>query len=200
MKTGKVLAGLGLGTLVGMVGYAMSRTEGGERLGLVTMKGKPITLVGRAVKVGDAAPEFHAVANDLSVYHFVPGGGKVWIVSAVPSLDTPVCSTETRRFNQEAAGLGQGIGILTVSMDLPFAQKRWCAAEGVQNVQTVSDFRDREFARAYGVLMKENGLLSRSVFVVDKTGRVTYVQLVPEISHEPDYSAALEAAKKALSE
>ena len=132
----------------------------------------------------------------MSTYTFVPDGS-VWIISSVPSVDTPVCSAQTRRFNEEAARLGQGVKVLTVSMDLPFAQKRWCGAEGIANLQTVSDFRDREFGRNYGLRIQENGLLARSVFVVGKDGRITYAQLVPEITQEPDYAPILAAAREA---
>jgi len=167
-----------------------------ERAGAVTMRGNPLTLQGRQVNVGDPAPAFTAVANDLSTFTFNPRSGTVWIIASVPSLDTPVCSTETRRFNQEATNL-PGVKVLTISMDLPFAQKRWCGAEGVQNLQTVSDFRDRSFSENYGVRIKENGLLARTVFVVDKNGKVVYKQVVPELTHEPDYAPVLAAAKQA---
>jgi thiol peroxidase len=170
-----------------------------ERTGLVTARGKPLTLVGKGVQVGDFAPAFTAVANDMSTYTFAPQPGKVYILSAVPSLDTSVCSTETKHFNQEATQLGPNVGIVTVSMDLPFAQKRWCGAEGVKNLQTVSDSRDRSFAQLYGVRVKETGLLTRGVFVVGKDGRIAYVQLVPDITKEPDYAAVIEAVRGALS-
>ncbi|MGE5610878.1 MAG: thiol peroxidase [Bacillota bacterium] len=162
------------------------------------MRGQPVTLIGHEVKVGDAAPAFSAVANDLSTYQFAPGTGHVWILSAVPSLDTPVCSAETRRFNEEAGKLGDEVKIITISMDLPFAQKRWCGAEGVKNLQTVSDYRDRAFGEAYGVHMKENGLLARAVFVIGKDGRIAYVQIVPEITKEPNYDAVLAAVRQAM--
>jgi thiol peroxidase len=116
----------------------------------------------------------------------------------VPSLDTPVCDLQTRRFNQEAARLGPDVQILTISMDLPFAQKRWCGAAGIERVTTLSDHREASFGTAYGVLIKELRLLARAVFVVDKDGVVRYVQIVPELSREPDYEAALAAAKAAL--
>jgi thiol peroxidase len=168
-----------------------------ERTGLVTMHGKPLTLQGPELKVGDAAPPFTAVANDMSTYQFNPASGNVWIIASVPSLDTKVCSSETHHFNQEAGELGNGIHVLTISMDLPFAQKRWCGAEGIMNLQTVSDFRDREFAMNYGVRIKENGLLARTVFVIDRQGKIAFIQIVPDITHEPDYAPVLEAAKKA---
>jgi thiol peroxidase len=166
-----------------------------ERPAVVTLRGKPITLLGPALKEGDAAPAFVAVGNDMNDFRF-QGGGKVWIVASVPSLDTPVCSRETRKFNEQAAAL-EGVSILTVSMDLPFAQKRWCAGEGIKDLTTVSDFRDRAFGGAWGVLMKETGLLARAVFVVGPDAKIKYVQIVPEVSAEPDYAAAIAAAKAA---
>jgi thiol peroxidase len=168
-----------------------------ERTDLVTRQGKPVTLVGRQPAVGDAAPTFTAVANDLSTYTFDPTSGKVWIVSVVPSIDTPVCSLQTKHFNDTAGALGGDVAILTVSMDLPFAQKRWCGAEGVNNLTTVSDFRDRSFAEQWGLRIKESGLLARAVYVVGRDGRITYAQLVPELTQEPQYEPVLAAAKAA---
>ncbi|HMB96166.1 MAG TPA: thiol peroxidase [Tepidisphaeraceae bacterium] len=165
--------------------------------GAVTMHGNPVTLVGPTLQVGDAAPAFTAVANDFSSFEFQPASGKVWIIASVPSLDTNVCSNETHHFNQEASKLAADVRILTISMDLPFAQKRWCGAEGVMNLQTISDFRDRQFGQRYGVQIKENGLLARTVFVIDRQGKIAYVQIVPELTHEPDYAPVLDAAKKA---
>jgi thioredoxin-dependent peroxiredoxin len=170
-----------------------------QRTGLVTMRGKPLTLVGSPVQVGMTAPAFTAVANDMSTYKFSPGG-RVWILSAVPSVDTQVCSRETHHFNDAAEKLGDGISILTISMDLPFAQKRWCGTEGVKNIQTLSDFRDRSFGANYGVSIKESGLLARAVFVVGKNGKIVYTQLVPDLSHEPDYDAVIGAARQAVAE
>ena len=162
------------------------------------MKGNPLTLVGPEVKVGDQAPDLTVVANDLSEVHLSAYRGQVCLLASVPSLDTSVCDLETRRFNQEAAALGPGVQILTISMDLPFAQKRWCGAAGIERVTTLSDHREASFGTAYGVLIKELRLLARAVFVVDKDGVVRYVQIVPELSREPDYEAALAAAKAAL--
>lgn len=167
-----------------------------ERKGLVTMKGKPITLVGQAVKVGQKAPDFEVTANDLSPVKFSSFAGKVCIIASVPSLDTSVCDLETRKFNEKAAQLGSDVVVLTISMDLPFAQKRWCGAAGIKNVQTLSDYRDASFGNAYGVLIKDLRLLARAVFVVDKKGVVRYLQIVPEIATEPDYDAALKAVKE----
>ncbi len=166
-----------------------------ERSGEVTMKGNPLTLVGAAVKVGDKAPEFAVLNNDLGPVSLSSYKGKVLIISSVPSLDTPVCDIETRRFNQEAGNLGRDVVILTISMDLPFAQKRWCGAAGVDKVVTLSDHREASFGIRYGVLIKELRLLARAVFVIDGKGVVRYVQLIKEVTQEPDYEALLRAVK-----
>jgi thiol peroxidase len=162
----------------------------------VTFKGNPVTLVGEEIKVGDTAPDFTVLANDLSPVTLKDTEGKVRIISVVPSLDTGVCDAQTRKFNEEAAKL-EDVVVLTVSMDLPFAQKRWCAAAGLENVMTASDHRDASFGEAYGVLMKELRLLARSVFVIDSNNKVTYAEYVPEGTTHPQYEAALEAAKAA---
>ena len=169
-----------------------------ERTGIITFKGKPVTLLGPEIKAGDRAPDFRAVDNGLAPVTLADFKGKVKIISAVPSLDTPTCDTETRRFNLEAAKLPGDVVVLTVSLDLPFAQKRWCAAAGIDKVKTLSDYQDRSFAAAYGVLIKELKLLSRSVFVVDRGDTVRYVQHVKEVAQEPDYAAVLAAAKALL--
>ena len=169
-----------------------------ERSGEVTMKGNPLTLLGPALQVGDKAPEFTALNNDLVPVNLSSYAGKVCIIASVPSLDTPVCDMETRRFNQEAANLGDDVVILTISMDLPFAQKRWCGAAGVDRVVTLSDHRDASFGSAYGVLIKELRLLARSVFVIDKGGVIRHNQIVREVSREPDYEAVLKALKECL--
>jgi thiol peroxidase len=167
-----------------------------ERDGLVTMKGNPITLMGNELQAGDKAPDFVAVDNDLNPVSFDSFRGKVCIISSVPSLDTPVCDMETRRFNDEAGRLGDDVVILTISMDLPFAQKRWCGAAGVDRVQTLSDHRDAAFGQAYGVLIKGLRLLARAVFVVDKGGTIRHIELVQEIASEPDYDSVLTAVKE----
>ena len=149
-----------------------------------------------SLQVGDKAPDFVAIDNDLNPVSFDSFRGKVCIVSSVPSLDTPVCDMETRRFNDEAGRLGDDVEILTISMDLPFAQKRWCGAAGVDRVQTLSDHRDAAFGQAYGVLIKGLRLLARAVFVVDKEGSIRYIELVKEIASEPDYDAVLTAVKE----
>ena len=167
-----------------------------ERKGIVTMKGKPLTLKGNEVKVGDAAPDFVVIDNNLNPVDFSAFRGKICIISSVPSLDTPVCDLETKMFNEEAGRMDRDVAILTISMDLPFAQKRWCGAAGVDKVTTLSDHRDAAFGEAYGVLIKELRLLARAIFVVDKQGTVQYRQLVKEVTEEPNYEAAIEAIKK----
>ena len=168
----------------------------GERANAITMKGNPLTLVGNEVKVGQAAPDFVALDNGLSPVKLSSFRGKTCILVSVPSLDTPVCDMESRRFNEEAGRLGSGVAILIISMDLPFAQKRWCGAAGVSNVQTLSDHRDASFGNAFGVLIKELRLLARAVFVADKQGILRYSQLVKEVTKEPDYQEVLDALKK----
>ena len=168
----------------------------GERAGAITMKGNPLTLVGNEVKVGQTAPDFVAVDNGLAPAKLSSFRGKTCVLVSVPSLDTPVCDMESRRFNEEAGRLGSGVAILIISMDLPFAQKRWCGAAGVSNVQTLSDHRDASFGNSFGVLIKELRLLARAVFVVDKQGVLRYAQLVKEVTKEPDYQEVLDALKK----
>ena len=166
----------------------------------VTFKGTPVALGGGEVKLGRAAPDFTAVDNSLQTVRRSDAKGKVLILSSVPSLDTPVCDTETRRFNEEAAKLGAGVEVWTVSMDLPFAQKRWCGAAGISRVKTLSDFRERSFGQNYGVAIKDGplaGINARAVFVVGKDGTVKHVEYVREITSEPNYEAALAAAKQA---
>jgi len=164
-----------------------------ERKGAVTFKGSPLTLVGRELKLGDRAPDFTCVANDLSPATLATFKGKTLLVTSVPSLDTKVCDLETHRFNEEAAKLGDNVRVLTISMDLPFAQARWCGAAGVQNVRTLSDHRDASFGTAFGLLIKEFRLLARAVLILDREGMVRYVQVVKEASREPDYDDALRA-------
>jgi len=167
-----------------------------ERAGLVTMKGNPLTLVGNEVKVGEAAPDFVALDPNLTPIKLASYRNKICVISSVPSLDTPVCDMETRRFNDEAARLGEKVQILTLSMDLPFAQKRWCGAAGISKVQTLSDHRDAQFGLAYGVLIKELRLLARALFLVDQKGILRYTQLVKEITNEPNYEEILSELKK----
>jgi len=162
----------------------------------VTFHNKPVTLLGTNVEVGDKAQEFTVLANDLSPVTLADSKGKVRLISVVPSLDTGVCAAQTRKFNEEAAALGDDVTILTVSVDLPFAQSRWCGAEGIEAVQTVSDHRDLSFGEAYGVAIKELRLLARAVFVIDKDDKVAYVEYVSEVTDHPDYDKAIEAVKQ----
>ena len=167
-----------------------------ERAGLVTMRGNPLTLVGNEVKIGEAAPDFAALDLNLAPIKLSSYRNKICIISSVPSLDTPVCDMETRKFNEEAGKLGDKIQTLTISMDLPFAQKRWCGAAGVNKIQTLSDHREAQFGLAYGVLIKELRLLARAVFLVDPKGILQYTQLVKEIANQPNYEEIWNALKK----
>lgn len=162
----------------------------------VTFKQNPVTLVGNEVKVGAQAPDFTVLANDLSEVSLSDSKGSVRIISVVPSIDTGICDAQTRRFNEEAAKI-DNVKVLTISNDLPFAQKRWCAANGLENVQVLSDHRDLSFGEAYGTLMKELRLLARAVFVVDSSDKITYTEYVSEGTTHPNYEAAIEAAKAA---
>lgn len=168
-----------------------------QRHDLVTVRGNPLTLEGEGVTVGKPAPDARLVAADMTDVRLSDYEGTVVILATVPSLDTGVCSQETQTFNQRAAELADDIVILTVSMDLPMAQARWCGAHGVERVVTVSDYKYRDVGTAYGVRIKENGLLARAVYVIDRDGTITYQQIVPELTTEPDYDAALAAAKAA---
>lgn len=166
-----------------------------ERKNIITFQGNPLVLLGEEPKVGEKAPEFEVLDNNLSPFRLSSLAGKIRVICSVPSLDTPVCDMQTRRFNQEATALGQNVEILTVSMDLPFAQKRWCAATGVERVRTLSDHRDANFATAYGTLIKELRLLTRAVFVVDQDGILRHSQWVKEITQEPDYEEVLKQVR-----
>lgn len=169
-----------------------------ERSGVITFKGNGLTLEGSAIEVGDLAPDFSVLTTDLTPKNLVDYDGKVILLVTVPSLDTPVCDIEARRFNQEAADLHEDIKVLTVSTDLPFAQARWCGAAGIKSVEVLSDHKDLSLGHAYGVVIKELRLLARSVFVIDRDHNVVYAQIVPEVTDEPDYDAAVKAAKAAL--
>ncbi len=169
-----------------------------ERAGIITIHGDPLTLIGSQLQVGDTVPDFTCIDNDLKPLGLRDFKGKVLIFSVVPSLDTPVCDLQTRRFNAEAEKLAKDVVILTISMDLPFAQKRWCGAAGVERLVTLSDHRDASFGEAYGLLIKELRLLARAVLVVDRQGILRYEQLVPEVSQEPDYQAVLQAVTKVV--
>ena len=162
----------------------------------ITFKGNPVSLSGNEVKAGDKAPGFTVLANDLSEVSLNDFKGAVRLISVVPSVDTGVCAAQTKRFNEELAKLGN-VTVLTISADLPFAQKRWAAENGLDDAKIYSDHRDLSFGNAYGVIMPELRLLARSVFVIDSNDEVTYVEYVSEGTNHPDYDAALEAAKQA---
>ncbi len=174
-------------------GTTCSSTQ--ERPAAVKFKGKEMTLLGPQVTVGSKAPDFEVLAQDLTPITLASSKGKVRILNVVTSLDTGICDAQTRRFNEEAAKLPGGVEILTISMDLPFAQKRWCAAAGIDKVKVLSDHRKGSFGRAYGALIKELRLLARSIFVVDAGDTVRYVEYVPEVTTHPNYDAALAAVK-----
>ena len=164
-------------------------------VGTVTMKGNPLNLTGNKIEVGDQIPRFQVVGNDLSVVECTNYEGKVCIIMTVPSLDTPVCDTEVRKFNEAASRLSPDIVILAISMDLPFAQNRWCGSAGIDRVQTLSDYRFASFGTSFGVLIKDLRLLARAVYVIDKQGKIRYIELIKEITEEPDYDAALKAVE-----
>jgi thiol peroxidase len=169
-----------------------------ERKNIVTMKGSPLTLLGEELKVGGPAPDFELLDNNLAAVKSSSFRGKVCIITSVPSLDTSVCDVMTRRFNEAASAMGENVVVLAVSMDLPFAQKRWCGAADAKNIQVLSDHRDASFGQAFGVLIKELRLLARAVFVIDGTGTVRYIEIVPEVTDEPDYERALSAVRELL--
>jgi thiol peroxidase len=167
-----------------------------ERTGQYFIGGKPMTLVGTEIKVGDKAPDATVLDNKSAPVNLSAFRGRVVVLCTVPSLDTSVCDTETRTFNKRAAELSDDIAIVVVSADLPYTQKRWCGAAGIDKVSVFSDHRETAVGLAYGLLVKELRILARAVLVIDKAGAVQYIQLVPEMGHEPDYDAALVAAKK----
>ncbi|MGD0231382.1 MAG: thiol peroxidase [Syntrophorhabdales bacterium] len=170
-----------------------------ERKDLVTFKGNPLTLVGGEVKVGDRAPGFTVLDKDLTQVGLADFSGKVKIISVTPSLDTPVCSLQATTFNKKAQSLSPDTVIVNISMDLPFAIARFCSSQGIDRVRTLSDHRDASFGNAYGVLVRELRLLARSIFVIDKADVIRYVEIVPEMTNEPDYERALAEAEKAAS-
>jgi thioredoxin-dependent peroxiredoxin len=170
-----------------------------ERFGIIKFKGQDVTVLGADLKPGEIAPEFLVQSLEWSPFHgLADTTGKVRIISAVLSLETETCDRETRRFNQEAAALGRDIAILVISTDLPYTQKRWCGAAGVDQVTVLSDHLSADFGIKYGVLIKEARVLRRAVFVVDRTGKLTYVAYMPALGVEPDYAEVLAAAKAAL--
>ena len=160
------------------------------------MKGNPLTLIGPELQVGDHAPDFSVVDGTLSAVNLEKTGHNVRIISVVPSLDTPVCDLQTKRFNEEAAQM-PGVDIVTISMDLPFAQKRWCGAFGVDRIKMLSDHRSGSFGEAYGTLIKDLRIESRAIFVLDKDNLIRHVEYVKEVADHPNYDAALAAAKAA---
>ncbi len=167
-----------------------------ERPGATTMRGNPLTLIGPELKPGDDAPDFNVVDTGLKAVTLKDTGSDVRIISVVPSLDTPVCDAQTKRFNEEAAKL-KDVDILTVSMDLPFAQKRWCGAFGVDKVKMLSDHKDGSFGSHYGTLIKELRIESRAIFVIDANNKIRHAEYVKEVADLPDYEAALAAARNA---
>jgi thiol peroxidase len=167
-----------------------------ERVGVVTIEGKPLTLLGPELKTGDQAPEAELVDKTLEAVNLSSYKGKVCIISTVPSLDTSVCDIMTRKFNEEAVALGEDVRVLAISMDLPFAQDRWCIAADVDHVEMLSDHRTASFGKAFGIHIKGLRLLARAVFVIDRQGIIRYIQIVDELTNEPDYEPALKAAKE----
>lgn len=169
-----------------------------DRTGIITLKGNALTLVGPALKVGDKAPDFHLLGNDLKPVALADTGRGVRLFSVVPSLDTPTCSLQTRTFNEKLAAMSDSVRSFTISADLPFAQARFCGANDINTeiLTPLSDHREVAFGQNYGLLIKELRLLARAVVVVDENDRIAHFQIVPEVSQEPDYAAALEAVEK----
>lgn len=182
----------------------MEERKVAERKGVVTVRGKPVMLLGPDLQVGDKAPDFKALScvtlidqesKEVSMKDFA---GKILLISATPSLDTPVCDLQARRLNQEAVTFPHNVAMINISMDLPFAARRFCATAGIENVEILSDHRDASFGLAYGVLIKELRLLARSVFVIDQKGIIRYKEIVPDTTKHPDYDRALEAVRSML--
>ena len=164
-----------------------------ERNGIITFKGTPLTLVGAELKSGDQAPDFTLLDNELNEVRLKDFRGKIKVISVTPSLDTPVCDMQARRFNEEAARLPEDVVVLNISMDLPFAISRFCATAGIDKVKTLSDHRDASFGTAYGVLIKELRLLTRSIVIIDKEDVIKYLEIVPEVTDQPDYDKAMQS-------
>ena len=171
-----------------------------SRAGAITFKGTPLTLAGEEVKAGAAAPDFtlHFFEDGMQSISLADVKGKPTLLSVVPSLDTGVCATQTKKFNESLGELGDSINALTVSLDLPFAMNRFCGAEGITNIKSASDYQDRNFGQNYGTLIEELKILTRAIFVLDANGSVTHAEYVPEVTSEPDYDAALAALKSQL--
>ncbi|WP_371186175.1 thiol peroxidase [Thalassotalea maritima] len=176
--------------------YSVAANETNQTVGLVVAGGKPITLLGSQVYTGNQAPDFTVVDDRFNKVSLSDFSGQTVLISAVPSLDTGVCSLQTKRFNEEVANLPDDVVMLTISADLPFAQKRFCAAEGIESLKVLSDSVWRDFGKKYGLIIKDMGLLSRSIFVIDGQGKITYKELVADISKHPNYDAALAAVKE----
>lgn len=168
-----------------------------KRQGIVTFAGKPVTLVGKEIQVGDKAPDFTALTTDLTPFSLSDLTGKVVVISVVPSIDTSVCDMQTRWFNEDAAKI-DGLVVVSVSVDLPFALKKYCAAKDISTVKTVSDHKDLDFGLKYGFVIEELRLLSRGAVVVDRDGIVRYVEYVPVISDQPQYDKIMDAVKSCL--
>lgn len=169
-----------------------------ERTGAATIGGNPITLIGPELKAGDHAPDFKVNKDLFAEVSLADFKGKVKLISVVPSLDTEVCDAQTRRFNEEAAKLGDRVAVLTISVDLPFAQNRFCTVAGIDHLVTLTDYKSREFGRAYGVLIKELQLDMRSIFIIDENDTIRYVEYVKEMTDHPDYEAALQVIKSLI--
>jgi len=170
-----------------------------ERKGLYSLKGNPLTLLGPALKVGDKAPEFQVIDNGLKPVKLSDFAGKVIVLSVTPSVDTSVCDLQAKRFNKMVTEVSGDVAILNISLDIPFALSRWCAATGSDQIKTLSDYQEREFGLKYGVLVKELKLLARSVWLLDKERIIRYVEIVPEMAQEPNYEKALQQLKKIIS-
>ena len=166
-----------------------------ERKGVIVFKGNPLTLIGPEIRVGDKAPDFSILSNELKEHNLKDFNGKLKVISVTPSLDTPVCDLQATRFDKEATSLPDDVVVLNISCDLPFAMARFCSAKNIGKVRTFSDHRDVSFGTAYGVLIKELRLLARAIFIVDKDDVIRYIEIVPEVTNEPDYAKALSALK-----
>lgn len=167
-----------------------------ERPNIVSFRGNPLTLLGPDLQVGEKAPNFRVIDTDLNPVTLNDFAGKVLLISVTPSLDTPVCDMQGRRFNELAVNLSEDVVVVNISVDLPFAQKRWCGANNIERIKVLSDYQDRDFGLKYGVLIKELKLLARSVWIIDKDGVIRYKQIVPEVTNEPDYDDAMKALKE----
>jgi thiol peroxidase len=169
-----------------------------ERKGIVTLHGNPLTLLGTEIRAGEKAPDFTVLDGELKEVGLRDFAGKIKVISVTPSLDTPICDLQARRFNTEAAQLPADVAVINISMDLPFAISRFCTSAGIDKVKVLSDHRDASFGNAYGVLIKELRLLTRSIFIIDKSDVIRYREIVPEVKSHPDYERAIEALKKII--